>query len=134
MTIYIVILADFSTWGYFRLWFDTRLGWNFFWLELPFTCLRICDDTRPDVLVCFNDNRLAGYTLFAWHSLAIARLFFYSHPRPFACTKFFRTGHSLLTIPAMRAFDAQRELARRGFHTRLDLDMLHSKGANEEVE
>ena len=34
----------------------------------------------------------------------------------------------------MRAFDAQCELARSGFHTRLDLDMLHGKDANEEVE
>jgi hypothetical protein len=32
----------------------------------------------------------------------------------------------------MRAFDAQCELTRGGFHTRLDLDMLHGKGANEE--
>lgn len=34
----------------------------------------------------------------------------------------------------MRAFDAQCELARGGFHTRLDMDMLHGKGANEEAE
>jgi hypothetical protein len=68
-------LADFPPWrGLFDLFDTPALAGIFFIGEAIFHLLKVCDDTHPKHWH-FNDNRLAGYTFLAWHSLAIARFF-----------------------------------------------------------